>query len=335
MRTSRLCVTVTAATTAELRARRDQVADADLVELRVDTVRDPDAAAALADRRTPVIFTCRPTWEGGHFEGSEEERHRILQDARQLGAEYVDVEWKAGFTDLLTSNSGRGVIVSAHDFDGVPADLTARYAAMRASGAEVVKLAVMAGRLTDCLPLLSLRKGDARPVVLLAMGEAGAPTRILASRFGSAWTYAGDGVAPGQMPARQAAARARLPPRATPARRSTASSGARSCIRCRRRCTTRRSKRPGSTRCMCRSRPPRTTTSCSLPMRSTFKAPASPRPTSSRPSSQRAQCDSVGRRVGGGEYVEALRGRLGGVQHGWRRLSRATRSQTRRRTGCA
>ena len=33
------------------------------------------------------------------------------------------------------------------------------------------------------------------------MGDAGLPSRLLASRFGSRWTYAGDAVAPGQIPA--------------------------------------------------------------------------------------------------------------------------------------
>ena len=72
MRPSKLCVTVTADTTAELRTRRDQVADADMVELRLDTVKDPSAAGALAGRKKPVIVTCRPPSQGGHFKGSEE-----------------------------------------------------------------------------------------------------------------------------------------------------------------------------------------------------------------------------------------------------------------------
>src|SRR5947207_371217 len=93
----RLCVTVTAATTAELRARRDAVRDADLVELRLDTVTDPDVRGALADRRLPVIVTCRAAWEGGSFRGPEEERRRLLRDALSLGADYVDIEARAGF----------------------------------------------------------------------------------------------------------------------------------------------------------------------------------------------------------------------------------------------
>src|SRR5690349_2885485 len=118
-----LFVTVTADAMAELRRKRAEVADADLIELRLDTVRDPSAAGALAGRRTGVILTCRPRWEGGHFTGSEEERKRILVEGRALGAEYVDVEWRAGFTDLLAESRGRGIVLSMHDFDGLPADL--------------------------------------------------------------------------------------------------------------------------------------------------------------------------------------------------------------------
>ena len=193
MTNTRVCVTVTADTTAELRRKRDEVSNADLVELRLDTVSDPNAAGALAGRKLPAIVTCRPPWEGGRFKGSEEERKQILRDALARGAEYVDVEWKAGFTDLLASTAGRRVVLSSHDFDGVPDDLTGRAQAMRATGAEVVKIAVRISRLADCLPLLDLGAQIARQgTVLVGMGECGLATRILARKFGSLWTYAGD-----------------------------------------------------------------------------------------------------------------------------------------------
>src|SRR5687767_10498846 len=116
MKPAKLCVTVTADTMAELRTRRDQVADADLVELRLDTVRDPSAAAGLAGRKQPVIVTCRPKSEGGHFAGSEEERRAILSEALSLGAEYVDLEWNGTCADLMSLTGGRRVILSHHDF---------------------------------------------------------------------------------------------------------------------------------------------------------------------------------------------------------------------------
>ena len=188
-----LCVTVTGRTTAELRERRDAVEGADLVELRLDTVCDPSVAAALAGRKTPVLVTCRPAWEGGAFTGSEDERKRILDEALNLGANYVDIEWRAGFDDLLQRTGGRGVVLSMHDFTGVPADLVARVQAMRATGADVVKVAVTPRCLADTVTLLDLGARASRDgrLAVVGMGDYGFVTRVLAARFRSAWTYAG------------------------------------------------------------------------------------------------------------------------------------------------
>ncbi len=196
-----LCATVTAPTIALLRDRRDAAArEADLVELRLDTVSDPDVPAALAGRTGPVIVTCRAPWEGGHFRGSEEERLRLLGDAWRLSADFVDIEWTAwDRASWAADTRGERVIVSHHDFEGVPLDLRGRFAAMASTGAAVVKLAITANALADCMSFAGLHAAGQRHV-LLAMGAPGLITRLLPDRFGSAWTYAGDGVAPGQVP---------------------------------------------------------------------------------------------------------------------------------------
>src|SRR5262249_5167323 len=156
-----LVETVTGRTMAELRAARDAVRHADLVELRLDGTAGIDVAGALADRQRPVIVTCRPRWEGGRFDGGEEERRRMLEEALQRGAEYVDIEWRAGFDTLLQSAGGARVVLSMHDFDGVPVDLTDRVQAMRGTGAEMIKVAVTARCLSDalCLPAIARRGG--------------------------------------------------------------------------------------------------------------------------------------------------------------------------------
>ena len=195
---SLLCETVTARSMNDLCAARDQATRADMVELRLDGVADLDVAGALAGRRKPVVATCRASWEGGRFDGSEEERHRILASAFAHGAEFVDVEWQAGFQDLVDAYPSRAV-VSWHCFDQPPADLAGRVRAMRATGAAIIKVAVRTPRLTDTVPLAAIgREGGA---VVIGMGDAGVPSRLLATRFGARWTYAGDGVAPGQIPA--------------------------------------------------------------------------------------------------------------------------------------
>lgn len=203
---SLLCETVTGDTMVQLLAARNAAAGVDLVELRLDGVRDLDVEDALHHRRGPVIATCRPTWEGGRFDGSEEQRRAVLARAFAAGAEYVDVEWRAlqqddgaaRFDDLIQANRSR-VVLSSHDFTGVPDDLCGRVRAMRSTGTAVIKVAVTAARLADTLPLLEI--ASAGNAVVIGMGAAGVPSRLLATRFGSRWTYGGHAVAPGQMPA--------------------------------------------------------------------------------------------------------------------------------------
>ncbi|MEZ5290235.1 MAG: type I 3-dehydroquinate dehydratase [Vicinamibacterales bacterium] len=194
-----ICATVTGRTTAELRTRRDEVSGADMVELRLDGVRDLDVDAALAGRRLPVVATCRPPWQGGAFEGPEDVRVRVLERAWDLGAEFVDVEDGAAEA-LVARSGGRRIVRSFHDFTGVPADADARLDRLLSSGAEVVKLAFTATRLADVVTARRLAGRAAGRGVVLAMGGAGLPSRLLAARVGSRWTYAGDGVAPGQLP---------------------------------------------------------------------------------------------------------------------------------------
>ena len=190
-----LCETVTANSMSELLARRDAATGADMVELRLDGVAGADAAAALADRRLPAIVTCRPEWEGGRWTGDDAARIRLLNAAVEAGADYVDVEWRADRTALLPRAR---IVLSMHDFTGVPADLPRQMADLRDAGAAVVKIAVTATRLADCVALRDAASdGDGRQVVI-AMGTAGLLSRVCPWLFGSCWTYAGT-AAPGQL----------------------------------------------------------------------------------------------------------------------------------------
>ncbi|MGB2716614.1 MAG: shikimate dehydrogenase [Vicinamibacterales bacterium] len=206
MRQPLLCVTVAAGTVEELRRKRDAADNADLVELRLDHLDVPDGPAALDGRRRPVIVTCRPTWEGGRFDGPEEDRRRVLEGAVAAGAEFVDIEAAAAFApEIIRMRRGRGVVLSAHLHGEAPTDLQARAAAMRSTGAEVIKIAIEAHGVSDVLPLFALAdRSPAHEVsghVFIAMGTPGLASRVLAGRLRNRWTYAGDGVAPGQIPA--------------------------------------------------------------------------------------------------------------------------------------
>lgn len=190
--------TVIARTTRELRALRDS-ASGDMVELRLDHVEDIDVAGALEGRTKPVIVTCRAAWEGGAFEGDETTRLGFLQQAIDLGAEYVDVEWRAD-RRAIAGRPATKVILSHHDFACTPGDLGDRVAAMAAERPDVLKVAVQAHRLSDCIILHDETRIDL-PLVAIAMGPAGQLSRLAPHAFGSLWTYGG-AAAPGQISAR-------------------------------------------------------------------------------------------------------------------------------------
>jgi len=198
MSNPRLCTSVAATTMEDLRRARDAAFHtADLVELRLDGVRDLDVAGALADRPGPVVIACRPAWEGGRYDGPEERRLSVLGDAVRGGAEFVEVEWRSAFQPVLALRAGRGVILALHDYDGVPEDLAGIYRAMRSAGAELVKIAVTAHQLCDVLPLRDLDDDRSSAAhVLVAMGLPGLATRVLAGRFGSRWACATNGTDP-------------------------------------------------------------------------------------------------------------------------------------------
>jgi 3-dehydroquinate dehydratase/shikimate dehydrogenase len=199
---------VAASSLPELRRQRDSAEGADLVELRLDYVEGlaPEQVRdALEGRRRPAIVTCRPASEGGRFAGGEDDRRRILNAAVSAGAEFVDVEARAAFAaEIIRSRRGRGVVLSTHLFGPPPDDLGERVTAMRSTGAEIVKLAIEAGGLSDTIALIALSRdvsnGTGPGHVLIAMGEPGVPSRVLAAQLRNRWTYAGDGVAPGQLP---------------------------------------------------------------------------------------------------------------------------------------
>jgi 3-dehydroquinate dehydratase/shikimate dehydrogenase len=117
-----------------------------------------------------------------------------------LRVAFVDVEWDAEFADDMIARHPGRVVLSRHDFAGIPADLPGLVRDMAARRPAVVKLAVTPSRLTDQLGFpIAAAAAAGTPVVLIAMGTTGLPSRLLAERVGSCWTYGGAAIAPGQV----------------------------------------------------------------------------------------------------------------------------------------
>jgi 3-dehydroquinate dehydratase/shikimate dehydrogenase len=201
-------VSLAEGSTAALAARMAELAgQADLFEVRADHVADLDLRALLRARTRPILFTCRTESEGGRFEERRAAARRaLLLEAVTLGFDFVDVEARAGFTDVVAAKSGRGLVLSWHDTEGTPEDLEAIYERMAAQEPDVVKIAVTARSVRDLGRLLSFAaRHAARPaprLVAIAMGPLGTASRILGGRFGAPFTFVspapGREAAPGQ-----------------------------------------------------------------------------------------------------------------------------------------
>jgi 3-dehydroquinate dehydratase / shikimate dehydrogenase len=180
--------------------------DAEMIELRLDAFREPfDVSALLAGRASkPVVVTLRPTDQGGASVLPPDERLGVLLQAAELGAEYVDLEWDAATRSALAAvhAAGAQVIVSRHDFDGMPPELAdGWWSELTRLEADVVKVVGMARDVRDCVPILRVLRQAERPTVAMAMGLPGLPSRILALR--EPWcflTYAAPDTLPGTAP---------------------------------------------------------------------------------------------------------------------------------------
>src|SRR5260370_17077075 len=93
----KLCCSIAPRTVREARTRLATLAGReDIVEIRVDGIAKPDFTKLLRRPRLPVIITNRGTREGGSFAGPASVQVKILEDAAQQGAEFIDIEASRG-----------------------------------------------------------------------------------------------------------------------------------------------------------------------------------------------------------------------------------------------
>ena len=178
-------------------------AGADLVEWRLDTAiglgADPQTVIeAIRQAPLPVLLTIRHRSENGNWTRTEAERFAWFAAADQAGATYVDVElahdrgWRPATARL---------ILSSHDFHGMGHDCAGQIAEMERRGA-IAKIAVTAGDAADLDQVRSLLGARPGERIVLAMGEHGLPSRLLAGVWGGLLTFARlpdqEGSAPGQ-----------------------------------------------------------------------------------------------------------------------------------------
>ena len=143
--------------------------------------------------------------------------------AAQLGAAYVDVELKAAEAFFAAGGPlppPTRLIVSSHNYDATPSEpeLRALLERLWEAGADVAKLAVMARDVGDAARVLRVLRASRRAAIMLAMGERGQITRLLAPKYGGHLTFGAlspeRASAPGQPTLQQLVSLYRLPAQA-------------------------------------------------------------------------------------------------------------------------
>ncbi len=163
----------------------------DLVEFRLDSVRDADVVERIGKVKPfPAIATDKSNRESI-------EREKVLLTAAASGFEYVDIDAAYPSTSTLVPQAhdcGSKVIISFHDYFGTPtlSDLQGILMSERKSRGDLFKIVTTARHPRDNLTVLGFleSKPANTKLVSFAMGSIGVPSRVLSPLFGAEFTFA-------------------------------------------------------------------------------------------------------------------------------------------------
>ena len=212
MRKTKIVVTIMLTELAEL--EKVSVSDyrtADIVEWRADFLSADEILEMTPKffekfKESKILFTLRTVREGGNIQVSEKKYLQILKEILTYNPAYIDVEFFTHGPSFAALKDVRDkMVLSYHNFDEVPSDLTNRLIKMHEEGTAFVKVAVMPEHECDVLDLLQITRdmtleyGD--HFISMAMGDLGRLSRISGYLTGSCWTFASleNSSAPGQI----------------------------------------------------------------------------------------------------------------------------------------
>lgn len=171
----------------------------------------------VSDSR-PVIFTLRGGNQGGEKPINRKtvfDLGRIVAQSKLVSIIDMDLFAEQGPVDVAALKKqvetiheyGVKVILAYHNFSHMPGreEILNAVKYMRQLGADICKIAVTVNADEQWKELMDIcsrvTEGDQGPVIFLAMGKEGVPTRIAGGKVGSCITYAigTEATAPGQL----------------------------------------------------------------------------------------------------------------------------------------
>lgn len=207
-----LCASLTE-TDVEAMIEAAEEVDTVAVELRIDFLSDFSELERLREIDKKKVVTCMPYWEGGRFNGTEEERFALLERSL-IFADLVTVELNAEKRyreDFIKKAKAANVkvIVAFHDFTLTPPnnEIIKTLNDEIIAGADIAKVAYTANKFKDAIRLLEVLVDQQGRIAIIAssMGEHGKIARALTPLLGSYMTFVAPNKekasAPGQLSA--------------------------------------------------------------------------------------------------------------------------------------
>ena len=193
---TKICAVVTSKNIKDALAGMKNAESADILELRLDFIKSasPENLKNLIQKSAkPLIAACRPKSFGGFFNGTESQRLDLLRKSIELGADFVDVEFGSEISNEIIKirrKSPSKIILSYHDFKETPSleKLESVYSQINGLNPDFVKIVTAANSINDNFVIFDLLRNK-NNLTAFCMGQKGEISRILAPKFGSAFTY--------------------------------------------------------------------------------------------------------------------------------------------------
>ena len=194
-----LAAVITAKDAEDVIKDAEKAKNADLVELRLDYIKNLDGEnlkRIIKNCKKPVITTNRRKSEGGFFIWGENKRIEILKKAVNSGVDYVDIEYssdKDSIKNLIKIKNKTKIIISYHNFEETPDDITNIYNYIKKLNPDLIKITTYANSVTDnfrIFDLIKMANRENKKVIAFCMGSYGQFSRILSVILGSQITYA-------------------------------------------------------------------------------------------------------------------------------------------------
>jgi 3-dehydroquinate dehydratase-1 len=163
----------------------------DIVEVRLDAL---DSAPDLRALPRPILATARAPKEGGRNNLNARERaSRYLAVLDCVAAIDVELASRKALAGVLEAarDLDRKVVLSYHDFSGIPSLSSLRAMQRRAldAGADIFKIAVTPRTPAELAVLLALLDNPPLPTAAMGMGRYGKVSRLAAAACGSVLNY--------------------------------------------------------------------------------------------------------------------------------------------------